>query len=203
VRAGLILMMDRTFDERQNQIIVEKAIRYRSRGIVGIDIAGPRPNGGRYPYVQLAPLVDEARAAGLGITIHVGEEGGAHAIEEIAEVVESLRPDRIGHGILAARDPALLAELRERGIVLEICPTSNLLTKALPDEAAVRTTLRAFADAGVRFTIATDGPEMMRTHLRDELDLLLRIGALDEDELREANARGHEASFVRESAVAA
>jgi adenosine deaminase len=203
VRAGLILMMDRTFDERQNQIIVEKAIRYRSRGIVGIDIAGPRPNGGRYPYAQLAPLVDEARAAGLGITIHVGEEGGAHAIEEIAEVVESLRPDRIGHGILAARDPALLAELRERGIVLEICPTSNLLTKALPDEAAVRTTLRAFADAGVRFTIATDGPEMMRTHLRDELDLLLRIGALDEDELREANARGHEASFVRESAVAA
>jgi adenosine deaminase len=203
VRAGLILMMDRTFDERQNQIIVEKAIRYRSRGIVGIDIAGPRPNGGRYPYGQLAPLVEEARAAGLGVTIHVGEEGGAHGIEEIAEVVESLQPDRIGHGILAARDPGLIGALRERGIVLEICPTSNLLTKALPDEAAVRTTLRTFADAGVRFTIATDGPEMMRTHLRDELDLLLRIGALDEDELREANARGHEASFVRGSAVAA
>jgi adenosine deaminase len=203
VRAGLILMMDRTFDERQNQIIVEKAIRYRARGIVGVDIAGPRPGGVRYPYAQLAPLVEEARAAGLGITIHVGEEGGDYGIEEITEVVESLNPDRIGHGILAARDPGLMAELRERSIVLEICPTSNLLTKALPDEAAVRTTLRTFADAGVRFTIATDGPEMMRTHLRDELDLLLRIGALEEDELREANARGHEASFVRGSAVAA
>jgi adenosine deaminase len=103
---------------------------------------------------------------------------------------ETLRPDRIGHGILAAREPALMAELRGRGIVLEICPTSNLLTKALPDEDAVRETFRAFADNGVRFTIATDGPEMMRTHLRDELDLLLRIGALDEEELREANARG-------------
>ncbi|MGE5275098.1 MAG: adenosine deaminase [Verrucomicrobiota bacterium] len=203
VRAGLILMMDRTFDERQNQIIVEKAIRYRSRGIVGVDIAGPRPNGGRYRYSRLAPLAEEARAAGLGVTIHVGEEGGDFGLEEIVEVVESLEPDRIGHGILAARDPVLMGELRERGIVLEICPTSNLLTKALPDEAAVRSTLRAFADAGVRFTIATDGPEMMRTHLRDELDLLLRIGALDEDELREANARGHEASFVRSSAVAA
>jgi adenosine deaminase len=203
VRAGLILMMDRTFDERQNEIIVEKAVRYRSRGIVGVDIAGPRPNGGRYPYAQLAPLVEEARAAGLGITIHVGEEGGAHGVAEVSEVVESLEPDRIGHGILAAREPALMDGLRERGIVLEICPTSNLLTKALPDEAAVRTTLRAFADAGVRFTIATDGPEMMRTHLRDELDLLLRIGALDEDELREANARGHEASFIRASPVAA
>ena len=203
VRAGLILMMDRTFDERQNRIIVEKAVRYRSRGIVGIDIAGPRPGGSRYPYAQLKPLVEDARAAGLGVTIHVGEEGGEHGIEEIAEVIEALSPDRIGHGILAAREPELMAELSERGIVLEICPTSNLLTKALPDEAAVRLTLRAFVDAGVRFTIATDGPEMMRTHLRDELDLLLRIGALDEEELREANARGHEASFVRGSAVAA
>jgi adenosine deaminase len=202
VRAGLILMMDRTFDERQNRIIVEKAIRYRSRGIVGVDIAGPRPGGSRYPYAQLSPLVDEARAAGLGVTIHVGEEGGEHAVEEIAEVIEALGPDRIGHGILAAREPELMAELREREIVLEICPTSNLLTKALPDEAAVRLTLRAFVEAGVRFTIATDGPEMMRTHLRDELDLLLRIGALDEDELREANARGHESSFVRGPAVA-
>jgi adenosine deaminase len=203
VRAGLILMMDRTFDERQNQIIVEKAIRYRGRGIVGIDIAGPRPGGTRYQYAHLAPLVDEARAAGLGITIHVGEEGGDHGVDEIAEVIEALRPDRIGHGILAAREPRLMTELREREIVLEICPTSNLLTKALPDEAAVRLTFRAFVENGVRFTIATDGPEMMRTHLRDELELLLRIGALDDDELREANARGHEASFVRGSAVAA
>jgi adenosine deaminase len=196
VRAGLILMMDRTFSERQNAIIVEKAIRYAARGIVGIDIAGPRPGGARYRYAALAPLVEEARTAGLGVTIHVGEEGGEYGIEEIGEVVEALRPDRIGHGILAAREPDLMAELRDRGIVLEICPTSNLLTKALPDEGAVRQTFRAFVENGVPFTIATDGPEMMRTHLRDELDLLLRIGALDEDELREANARGHEASFV-------
>ncbi len=203
VRAGLILMMDRTFDERQNAIIVEKAIRYAARGIVGIDIAGPRPDGGRYAYTQLAPLVEEARSAGLGVTIHVGEEGGGHGVEEIGEVIEALRPERIGHGILAAHEPALMVELRERGIVLEICPTSNLLTKALPDEEAVRDTLRTFVEAGVRFTIATDGPEMMRTHLRDELDLLLRIGALDAEEVREANARGHEASFVRGSAVAA
>src|SRR6476620_10678632 len=82
-RAGLILMMDRTFDERQNATIVEKAIRYASRGIVGIDIAGPRPGGGRYRYSVLAPLVEEARAAGLGVTIHVGEEGGDYGIEEM------------------------------------------------------------------------------------------------------------------------
>ena len=89
-----------------------------------------------------------------------------------------------------------MARLREAGTVLEICPTSNLLTKALADEDAIRTTIRAFVEHGVAFTIATDGPEMMGTHLRDELELLERIGALDTDELREANARGHAASFI-------
>jgi adenosine deaminase len=202
VRAGLILMMDRTFSERQNSVIVEKAIAWAPRGIVGIDIAGPRPRGERYDYRALVPFFEEARSAGLGVTIHVGEEGGDYGLEEIREVVDALRPDRIGHGILATRDTELMAELRDAGIVLEICPTSNLLTKALPDEEGVRETFRTFSEHGVAFTIATDGPEMMRTHLRDELELLRRIGALDEDELREANLRGHEASFVRRRAVA-
>lgn len=197
VRAGLILMMDRTFDRRQNEVIVEKAIHWSARGIVGVDIAGPRPGGLRYDYTQAAPMVETAREAGLGVTIHVGEEGGAHGREEIGEVVERLRPDRIGHGILAAEDPALMRLLRDAGVVLEICPTSNLLTKALPDEQAVRETFRRFLEHEVAFTIATDGPEMMGTHLRDEFELLLRIGALDEEALRVANARGHTASFLR------
>jgi adenosine deaminase len=195
VRAGLILMMDRTFDARQNEIIIEKAVRWADRGIVGIDIAGPRPGGRRYDYASVAPMVEGAKEAGLGVTIHVGEEGETGG-EEIGEVVEVLRPDRIGHGILAARDEELMSLLRQSGIVLEICPTSNLLTKALPDEKAVRDTFRAFVEHGVAFTIATDGPEMMRTHLRDELELLERIGALSEDELRAANARAHAASFI-------
>jgi adenosine deaminase len=196
VRCGLILMMDRTFSARQNEVVVEKAIRWASRGVVGVDIAGPRPGGGRYDYRQVQPMIEAAREAGLGITIHVGEEGETGA-EEIGEVVEHLRPQRIGHGILAAGDPELMRLLRDAGVVLEICPTSNLLTKALPDEDAVRETIRAFVEHGVAFTIATDGPEMMHTHLRDELELLERIGALSADELAEANRRGHEASFIK------
>jgi adenosine deaminase len=203
VRAGLILMMDRTFGRRLNEIIVDKAIRWAGRGVVGVDIAGPRPGGGRYDYTQLEPMVETARDAGLGVTIHVGEEGGEIGREEIGEVIERLRPDRIGHGILAAGDGELMAMIRDLGITLEICPTSNLLTKALPDEDAVRETILEFVDHDVPFTIATDGPEMMRTHLRDELELLLRIGALDEQGLREANARGHAAAFRRPVGVAA
>src|ERR1700712_4798966 len=194
VRVGVIPMLDRTIDARQNQIIVEKAIRYAARGVVGIDIAGPRPGGGgRFDYAALAPLVQQAREAGRGVPVHCGEEG---FVEEVAEVVETLRPDRIGHGILAAGDPALTARLAETGIVLEICPTSNLLTGALADADAVREVFRTFLDGGVRVTVSTDGPEMMRTHLRDEFAFLCGIGAMSTDEARAANAPGHEVSFM-------
>ena len=196
VRAGLILMMDRTFSAEQNMVIVEKAIRYAPRGVVGVDIAGPRPGGARYDYTAICPHVAAARAAGLGVTIHVGEEGGRHGVEELHEVVDELRPDRIGHGILAAGDVDLMAKLRDADITLEICPTSNLLTKALSGEDAVRETFGAFVEHGVPFTIATDGPEMMRTHLRDEFELLLRLGALGRDEAAAANTRGHKSAFA-------
>ena len=86
--------------------------------------------------------------------------------------------------------------LRDAGTVLEICPTSNLLTKALADEQELSETFAAFKEHDVAFTIATDGPEMMRTHLRDELELLERIGALTREELAQANRRGHQASFI-------
>src|SRR5947199_6548691 len=101
VRAGLILMMDRTFTAHQNMVIVEKTVRYAARDIVGIDIAGPRPGGERFDYTQIREHVELARDAGLGITIHVGEEGGEYGVEELTEVIEALRPERIGHGILA------------------------------------------------------------------------------------------------------
>src|SRR5947207_1924611 len=81
------------------------------RGVVGVDIAGPRPGPGRYDYREIQPMVEEARAAGLGVTIHVGEEGDTGRAE-IGDVVEALRPDRIGHGILAAGDSELMRELR-------------------------------------------------------------------------------------------
>ena len=86
--------------------------------------------------------------------------------------------------------------IREARVVLEICPSSNLLTRALADEDALRDTIRTFIDRGVEFTIATDGPEMMRTHLSDELELLLRLGVLTRPVAININSRGHEAAFV-------
>ncbi len=202
VRAGLTLMMDRTFDAHLNAVVVERAVRFADRGVVAIDIGGPRPMGTEAPwdYASLRPLVERAREAGLGVTFHVGEEGvnaadrGPHVAE--MEAVLDLGVDRIGHGIVAGVVPELAARVAEQGVVLEICPTSNLRTGALSDEAQMAEVVRALADAGVPLVIATDGPEMIGTRLRAEHQLLVRTGALTTAEARAANDRAHAVSFV-------
>src|SRR5256884_300590 len=139
--------------------------------------------------------------------------GGAYRSQGITTLELRFNPMKRNRGGERDLDHIILAAIRgldraslqypqvRAGLILEIGPASNLLTKALPNEEALRETFRSFVDAGVAFTIATDGPEMMHTHLRDELELLRRIGALDDDELAEANRRGHEASFVRAGGV--
>src|SRR5207247_753395 len=152
---------------------------YRSQGITTLELRFNPMKRNRGCERDLGHII---LGAVRGVTNHVGEEGGDVGREEIREVVEALRPDRIGHGILAADDPELMSALAEAGIVLEICPTSNLLTKALAGEDALRGTLRSFVEHGVAFTIATDGPEIIRTHLRDDGDLLRGTGALSAHE---------------------
>lgn len=191
VRAGLILMMDRTFTHDLNTIIVEKALRYRTRGVVGIDIAGP-PNP-HFSYAAHRDLVDRARDAGLGITIHTGEEG---RVEDMWEVVEVLRPDRIGHGILSAYDERLMRRVANEGIVLEVCPTSNLRTRAVRDVDELRHILHALRDHGVRVTINTDAPQMLSTTVLREYHLLLEQGIYDERDVQRAIATAYDASFV-------
>ena len=194
VHAGLILMMDRTFPLDLNSIIVDKALRYQTRGIIGIDIAGP-PNAD-FSYRAHAPLVERAREAGLGITIHTGEEG---RLEDMWEVVEHLRPQRIGHGILSAFDEPLLVRLREDGIVLEICPTSNLRTKAVRDLEQLREILGRLRGAGVAFTINTDGPEMLMTDLTNEYRVLVEHGIFGDADVRRCIKTAQEASFLAPS----
>ena len=116
--------------------------------------------------------------------------GGVGRIEQHLVAHLHLVAEKVARLVVADALPCRAA------VTLEICPTSNLLTKALADEDAVRETFHRFVEHKVPFTIATDGPEMMRTHLRDEFELLHRIGALDEEGLARANARGHAAAFV-------
>jgi adenosine deaminase len=194
VRAGLILMMDRTFPIELNAVIVEKALRYRTRGVVGIDIAGP-PNAS-FSYRECQELVEHARAGGLGVTIHTGEEG---RVEDMWEVIEYLRPSRIGHGILCAYDERLMERVVRDGITLEVCPTSNLRTKAVRDLDELRYIFSTLRDHHVPFTINTDGPEMLLTNVVSEYRLLLEQGILSDEDVRRCIATAYEASFLSHS----
>ncbi len=135
VKSCLIFCLAREFPSELNEIILEKAIRYRHRGVAGIDLAGTEKNA-----IELQPeevkkyrdLYARAREAGLKATVHTGETHGTGA-EGVMAVVEQLKPNRIGHGIRAAYDETAMKMLRETDTVLELCPSSNLQTKAVSD----------------------------------------------------------------------
>ena len=202
VRAGLIFCLAREFDMRLNEILVEKAIRYRRRGVVGIDLAGTERNA-----LELEPrevkryreLFARARAAGLKTTVHTGETAGTGA-EGVRAVVEELQPHRIGHGICAAKDERVMDLLRERGVVLEICPSSNLATRAIASLDELGTVLGRFWDRGVKFTINTDGPYLLDTNMRTEVRMLKEAGILSDEQIDQTIRWAREATFISDAA---
>lgn len=192
LNAGLIFILGRQLTYEQNEIIIEKAIKYRHRGVVGVDIADHQSPS--FTFKEYAGLFKKARDSGLHITVHSGEVPNAN---DMWHALEYVQPERIGHGILAAYDEPLMKELAKRGTVLEICPFSNLATKAVKDLDEMRYILRAFIKHKVRFCINTDWPEIIEgCRLRRQFKFLLDNDVLTERELRTANKTAFEASFI-------
>lgn len=198
VKAGLIFCLAREFSYEVNDIIVRKAIRYRDRGVIGIDIAGPeKKTFEKDPEFQrYVALFKEAHAAGLGLTVHTGETD-ATGPESVREVLRHINPDRIGHGIQAVKDPELLDELAAAGTVLELCPSSNLMTRAVKEIGDFRNIVDQLYKHKVKFTINTDGPYLLNTNMKKEIDLFLDNGVMTEEQLRESFAISRQATFIR------
>lgn len=195
VRAGLILMMDRRLTRAQNAIIVNKAIKYHGKGVVGIDIAGPDRKS--FSMKSVAPLFRHAQEAGLGVTVHCGETGN---LDEMRYVVREVKPKRIGHGIAAAGDPKLMDELVKSGITLELCPTSNLKNSMVRDHRELKRVVRKLIEHGVRTTVNTDGPELYHTNVYKEQEFLIDIGAMSREDIAQCNRWAFEASFIHNTA---
>jgi adenosine deaminase len=190
--AGLIFCMGREMSFQQNALIVEKAIKFSRRGIVGIDVAGPATAG--FQLKDYTALFHEARTAGLKLTIHSGEVAEA---TDIWEALEYAKPERLGHGIRAAYDVSLMKELAKRKVVLEICPMSNVATRAVENIEELRFILRSFIEHNVLFCLNTDWPEVItRCHLRDQFRLLHNEHILSDTELRTCNRTAFAASFT-------
>ena len=198
IRGGLIFCLAREFDADLNEIIVDKAIKYRSRGVVGIDLAGTEKNNLELQADTVARFADmfaRAREAGLKTTVHTGETPDTDGAGVIA-TVRHLKANRIGHGIRAAYSPEAMRVLRDEGVTLEICPTSNLHTRAVADLNELKFVLRTFLENDVRFTINTDATYMLNTDLRREVELLVRSGILSDEEVARCFRYAREASFL-------
>jgi len=198
VRAGLIFCLAREYDYSLNEILVKKAVRWQSRGVIGVDLAGPEQHTVELgeDVARYEDLFARARAAGLGTTIHTGETSHTGA-DGVLAVLERLQPARIGHGIAAARSEEAIAKLVERRVVLEVCPTSNLRTRAVADLAEMKRILDAFRAAGVRVTINTDGTYLLGTTLRSEFERLISGGVIDDRAAERYVETARAASFLQ------
>ncbi len=137
---------------------VEVAVRYAGRGVVALNCAGSE----RTAVEPFAPLFRRAREAGLRSVPHAGEWAGP---DNVRATIEFLGPDRIGHGVRAAEDPALVDALAARALPLEVCPISNVATGTYGDLAAHP--FPALRDAGVTVTLNSDDPTMFGGWLTD------------------------------------
>jgi aminodeoxyfutalosine deaminase len=147
------------------------ALEERPDGLISFGLGGPEIG---VPRPQFKPYFDQARAAGLHSVPHAGETTGP---ETIWDAIRSLGAERIGHGIAAAQDERLMAYLAEHQIPLEVCPTSNLRTRAVADLAGHP--IATLAAAGVPLSVNSDDPPMFGTTLEQEYAVAAELLELD------------------------
>ena len=161
--------------------LVRQAVKYKERGIVGIGLGGEEA---LYPPEKFIDVFALVREEGFGSVPHAGEVAGP---ESVRGALDALHADRVRHGIRAVEDPALLEELAERRVVLDVTPLSNLRTGVVP--SLREHPLPDLIAAGIPCTVSTDDPEMFDTDLTREYDAVLSIG-IDPRTLYEAGVEG-------------
>lgn len=187
-RAVAIACAMRHHPVEDNVALARQAGAYAGRGLVGFDLAGDEA---RWPAAPHAPAFEAARAAGLHLTCHAGESGEPANVEQALQ----LRVERIGHGVIGARDPRVVERIRSEGVVLDLCPTANWKCKSvrrLEDHPLPR-----LARAGVRSTISTDSPTVAATTLSEEFRIAHELMGMSEAELRLLNDIAYDARFDR------
>jgi len=186
-RIGLVVDAIRDFGRAEADATVQ-VVEGADAPIVGLGLTGVE---GTVPVEEFLQFRADARRLGLGFEVHAGEMGPPESIVESLDVLEA---DRIGHGVAAIRDPALLERLVRDQVVLDVCPTSNVAVGLFP--SLEEHPVAAFWRAGVNMTISSDDPPFMRTTLTDELRHVVRLAGLTRDDLAELQRRAAHAAFA-------
>lgn len=184
----MILIAQQTGGEAECNAVVDLAEQYRDAGHGSVDIAGDMT---RLPLDLYGPIFTRAHDAGLNITVHAGELAPAYTVRT---AVEELHASRVGHGIRAIDDPAVVDLLIERDILLEVCITSNLQSRAAPSLA--EHPIRALNEAGVKVCINTDDPGISAITLTDEYRLALNKLGFTPEQLGQFNRNAAQAAFT-------
>ena len=158
----------RTLGPAAAERLLERVLELRPPSVVGLTLGGAEH---LFPPAPFRRLYEIARGAGLGTTVHAGEALGPESVWDALRVLEV---ERVGHGVRASEDPRLVRALAERGIPLEVCPTSNIRTGVYGSLA--EHPVRQLFESGVRIAISTDDPTFFGVSLVGELAGLRRLG---------------------------
>jgi adenosine deaminase len=188
VCANLILQINRDEDIETASRIVEVAFTHRDNGIVGLDLAGDEKE---YPSLRgFAEICQRARSDGLYVTVHAGEAGSS---ANVREAIELLGAQRIGHGIRTIENSHVVHLVQERGVTLEVCPTSNLQTGAV--RRFGQHPLTDLLALNLRVTINTDDPSVSDTTLTDEYVVAMLTMGVTLGQIKHAIVTAAEGSF--------
>ncbi|MCX8956069.1 adenosine deaminase [Erwinia psidii] len=185
----LIGIMSRTFGEEACRRELEGLLAHRD-GITALDLAGDELG---FPGSQFISHFHRARDAGLRITVHAGEAAGP---ESIWQAIRELGAERIGHGVKAVEDPALMDFMAEHQIGLESCLTSNIQTSTVASLA--RHPLATFLNHGILATINTDDPAVQGIELAHEYQVAAPAAGLSKAQIRTAQDNGLKIAFLSE-----
>lgn len=194
---GLIGLLQRIKSVEDNAFWCDWILERKAR-FVGMDLADDEVS---YPASPFAPLFQKAKAQGLGITVHAGEPDVPGAAKNILIALDELGADRIGHGVQAIHDAEVVARLAKDGVPLELCPWSNVLTRAVSDLKSHP--FKRLMDAGVRTTVNTDDHGVMDISLIQECENLITHLGVSIDDIRQCNQWAREASFIAEDRIQA
>jgi adenosine deaminase len=188
---NLIVIMSRNLGMEKCQLELDAGLKFQKQGVIGIDLAGDEYN---FPGELFVKQFQQAKAAGMRLTCHAGEAAGP---ESVRQAVEGLKAERIGHGVNAIKDKRVLDLLAEKGVTLEVCPTSNLQTNTVGSYA--EHPMEKLHDAGVKVTLNTDDPGISNIDMKHELKIVQSELLLSNEKLGLILKNGWDAAFLTDS----